>query len=159
MIRALHFLVLWATAAGGRGGGPEWERPEAERELVPQIVGRMSGRVGFEDSKLSVRQLARLEAAGIRAVPSLQKSGRLNGMSYDAAGRRVKGSDLGRAYTALGLVKQKGLSHDDERDRGALVRAVREAATRVVARIRPERAHPDLRDRADRLRIGAIRRG
>jgi Xaa-Pro aminopeptidase len=43
--------------------GPDWERPEAERELVPQIAARMSGRVGFEDSKLSVRQLARLEAA------------------------------------------------------------------------------------------------
>jgi Xaa-Pro aminopeptidase len=43
--------------------GEEWERPEAERELVPQIAGRMSGKVGFEDSKLSVRQLARLEAA------------------------------------------------------------------------------------------------
>ncbi|HEY6636717.1 MAG TPA: Xaa-Pro peptidase family protein [Solirubrobacterales bacterium] len=41
----------------------EWERPEAERELVPQIASRMSGRVGFEDAKLSVRQLARLEAA------------------------------------------------------------------------------------------------
>jgi Xaa-Pro aminopeptidase len=41
----------------------EWERPEGERELIPQIVARMSGRVGFEDAKLSVRQLARLEAA------------------------------------------------------------------------------------------------
>jgi Xaa-Pro aminopeptidase len=43
--------------------GSEWERPDAERELIPQIVGRMKGRVGFEDAKLSVRQLARLEAA------------------------------------------------------------------------------------------------
>jgi len=43
--------------------GGEWERPEAERELVPQIAARMSGTVGFEDAKLSVRQLARLEAA------------------------------------------------------------------------------------------------
>jgi Xaa-Pro aminopeptidase len=52
---------------------PEWERPKAERELVPQIVGRMSGRVGFEDAKLSVRQLARLEAAageGVELVPA-----------------------------------------------------------------------------------------
>lgn len=52
---------------------PEWERPEAERELVPQIVGRMSGRVGFEDAKLSVRQLARLEAAagdGVELIPA-----------------------------------------------------------------------------------------
>jgi Xaa-Pro aminopeptidase len=43
--------------------GEEWERPEAERELVPQIAARMRGKVGFEDAKLSVRQLARLEAA------------------------------------------------------------------------------------------------
>ncbi|HEY1237655.1 MAG TPA: Xaa-Pro peptidase family protein [Solirubrobacterales bacterium] len=43
--------------------GEEWERPEAERELVPQIAASMAGKVGFEDSKLSVRQLARLEAA------------------------------------------------------------------------------------------------
>jgi Xaa-Pro aminopeptidase len=53
--------------------GPEWERPEAERELIPQIVGRMSGRVGFEDAHLSVRQLARLEAAaeeGVELVPA-----------------------------------------------------------------------------------------
>jgi Xaa-Pro aminopeptidase len=53
--------------------GPDWERPDAERELVPQIAARMSGRVGFEDSKLSVRQLARLEAAvgeGVDLVPA-----------------------------------------------------------------------------------------
>src|SRR3954465_14875990 len=43
--------------------GEEWERPPAGRELVPQIASRMHGRVGFEDAKLSVRQLARLEAA------------------------------------------------------------------------------------------------
>jgi Xaa-Pro aminopeptidase len=43
--------------------GEEWERPAAGRELVPQITARMSGKVGFEDAKLSVRQLARLEAA------------------------------------------------------------------------------------------------
>jgi Xaa-Pro aminopeptidase len=52
---------------------PEWERPEAERELVPQIVARMKGRVGFEDAKLSVRQLARLEAAagdGVEFAPA-----------------------------------------------------------------------------------------
>ena len=52
---------------------PEWERPEAERELTPQIVARMKGRVGFEDAKLSVRQLARLEAAAdddVELVPA-----------------------------------------------------------------------------------------
>jgi Xaa-Pro aminopeptidase len=53
---------------------PEWERPGAERELIPQIVARMKGRVGFEDAKLSVRQLARLEAAagddGVEFAPA-----------------------------------------------------------------------------------------
>jgi Xaa-Pro aminopeptidase len=43
--------------------GGEWERPEAQRELLPQIVKRMSGRVGFEDAKLSVRQLSKLREA------------------------------------------------------------------------------------------------
>jgi Xaa-Pro aminopeptidase len=45
--------------------GEGWERPEAERELVPQIAKRMKGRVGFEDAKLSVRQRRKLgEAVG-----------------------------------------------------------------------------------------------
>jgi Xaa-Pro aminopeptidase len=43
--------------------GAEWERPEAERELIPQIADRMRGRVGFEDAKLSVRQLKKLQEA------------------------------------------------------------------------------------------------
>jgi Xaa-Pro aminopeptidase len=43
--------------------GSEWERPEGERELIPQIAKRMHGRVGFEDAKLSVRQLKRLREA------------------------------------------------------------------------------------------------
>jgi Xaa-Pro aminopeptidase len=57
--------------------GSEWERPEAERELIPQIVGRMSGRVGFEDAHLSVRQLARLEAAGDNGEVELVPAGDL----------------------------------------------------------------------------------
>ena len=100
----------------------------------------------------------RLEAAAIQPVPNLQKSGRLNGMSYETGGKRIKGSDLGRAYTARGLEKQKGIRHAGERDRAALDRAAREAANRPVERIRPERtraerAYPDLRDRAECLRL------
>jgi Xaa-Pro aminopeptidase len=43
--------------------GKGWERPEAERELLPQIAARMHGRVGFEDGKLSVRQRQKLGEA------------------------------------------------------------------------------------------------
>ncbi len=48
--------------------GEGWERPEAERELLPQIANRMRGRVGFEDGKLSVRQLGKLSEAVPDAV-------------------------------------------------------------------------------------------
>jgi Xaa-Pro aminopeptidase len=53
--------------------GDEWERPEAERELLPQIAARLRGRAGFEDGKLSVRQLGKLkEAVGkdVELVPA-----------------------------------------------------------------------------------------
>jgi Xaa-Pro aminopeptidase len=59
----IFFTDFRYTERAEREVGQEWERPEAERELLPQIVGRMSGKVGFEDAKLSVRRLARLEAA------------------------------------------------------------------------------------------------
>jgi Xaa-Pro aminopeptidase len=69
----IFFTDFRYTERAEREVGEEWERPEAERELVPQIAARMSGKVGFEDAKLSVRQLARLEAAvdeGVDLVPA-----------------------------------------------------------------------------------------
>lgn len=53
--------------------GEGWERPEAERELLPQIAARMSGRVGFEDGKLSVRrhrELCEAVGEGVELVPA-----------------------------------------------------------------------------------------
>ena len=45
--------------------GEGWERPQAQRELLPQIAVRLAGRAGYEDAKLSVRQLRKLtEAVG-----------------------------------------------------------------------------------------------
>jgi Xaa-Pro aminopeptidase len=64
----IFFTDFRYTERAAREVGDEWERPEAERELVPQIAARMSGKVGFEDAKLSVRQLARLEAATVEDV-------------------------------------------------------------------------------------------
>lgn len=69
----IFFTDFRYTERAAQEVGEEWERPEAERELVPQITARMFGRVGFEDAKLSVRQLARLEAAlgeGVDLVPA-----------------------------------------------------------------------------------------
>jgi Xaa-Pro aminopeptidase len=59
----VFFTDFRYTERAEREVGEEWERPPGERELMPQIAARMSGKVGFEDAKLAVRQLARLEAA------------------------------------------------------------------------------------------------
>src|SRR5437588_9584745 len=40
MIRAMHFLVLWATAAGG--GSPEWERPGADSARVAALLAALA---------------------------------------------------------------------------------------------------------------------
>jgi Xaa-Pro aminopeptidase len=64
----IFFTDFRYTERAAHEVGPEWERPQAERELIPQIVQCMSGRVGFEDAHLSVRQLARLEAAADEEV-------------------------------------------------------------------------------------------
>ena len=59
----VFFTDFRYTERAAQEVGAEWERPEAERELLPQIAKRMRGRVGFEDAKLSVRQLKRLREA------------------------------------------------------------------------------------------------
>jgi Xaa-Pro aminopeptidase len=59
----LFFTDFRYTERAAEEVGAEWERPEGERELLPQIAKRMRGRVGFEDAKLSVRQLKRLREA------------------------------------------------------------------------------------------------
>jgi Xaa-Pro aminopeptidase len=97
---------------------PEWERPEAERELVPQIAARMSGRVGFEDAKLSVRQLARLEAAvgeDVDLVPAGDLVERLRAVKEpEEIDRMTAASEL--ADDALRWVLERGLTGRTERD-------------------------------------------
>jgi Xaa-Pro aminopeptidase len=97
---------------------PEWERPEAERELIPQIVARMSGKVGFEDAKLSVRQLARLEAAagdGVEFVPAGDLVERLRAVKEPDELERIGAA----AELADGIYEwalERGLAGRTERD-------------------------------------------
>jgi DNA-binding MarR family transcriptional regulator len=98
----------------------------------------------------------RLKIAGIRAVPSIQKSGRLNGMSYVIDGMLIKGSDLGRAYTAQGLQRRLGIQYDPHRDEPSLLAAAERATDKDIARFRdPDRVREidrdKLRDRSRRL--------
>ena len=98
--------------------GEEWERPEAERELVPQISARMHGRVGFEDAKLSVRQLARLEAAvgeDVDLVPAGDLVERLRAVKEpDEIERMAAASEL--ADGVFQWTIERGLAGHTERD-------------------------------------------
>jgi Xaa-Pro aminopeptidase len=69
----LFFTDFRYTERAEREVGEGWERPMAERELLPQVAAPMRGRVGFEDAKLSVRQLDKLGEAvgeGVELVPA-----------------------------------------------------------------------------------------
>ncbi len=82
--------------------------------------------------------LERLEQQGVRPVASVQASGRWNGIVYECRGERVKGSHLGRAYTAKGLQERRGIGYDPVRDKEALVctAEVREPAVRPAGDLR-----------------------
>jgi Xaa-Pro aminopeptidase len=113
---------------------PDWERPEAERELVPQIVGRMKGRVGFEDAKLSVRQLARLEAAAGEDVELIPAGDLVEQL------RAVKEpEELERIAAAAEL--SDGV-YEWALERGLAGRSERDIARAVEARIRELGAEP-----------------
>jgi Xaa-Pro aminopeptidase len=98
--------------------GEEWERPEGERELVPQIAALMHGKVGFEDAKLSVRQLARLEAAigeGVDLVPAGDLVERLRAVKEpEEIELMTAASEL--ADGVFGWVIERGLAGRTERD-------------------------------------------
>ncbi len=114
--------------------GEGWERPRAERELVPQIAARMAGRVGFEDSKLSVRQLARLEAAvgdDVDLVPAGDLVEQLRAVKEpEEIERMAAASEL--ADSVFLWVAEQGLAGRTERD----------VARAVEARIRQLGAEP-----------------
>ena len=104
---------------------PEWERPEAERELVPQIVRTMKGRVGFEDAKLSVRQLARLEAAAdddVELVPAGDLVEQLRAVKEPEELERIAAAAK-LSDEVYGWALERGLAGRTERDIARAVEA------------------------------------
>lgn len=73
----------------------------------------------------------RLEAAGVEVVPVVQLNGaKLSGLSYRLDGVTMKGSDLGRGYTAAGIQK-RGISYEQDRDFAAVRRSIERDAARA----------------------------
>jgi hypothetical protein len=64
----------------------------------------------------------RLEAAGVELLPVTQLDAqKLSGLSYRLEGVMMKGSDLGRGYSPVGLAK-RGISYEKNRDLAAVSR-------------------------------------
>jgi hypothetical protein len=75
---------------------------------------------------------ARLEAVDVQLVPVVQLEGRkLSGLSYVLDGVMMKGSDLGKGYSPLGLAK-RGVGYDKERDVEAVGRCIERSQAGVT---------------------------
>ena len=114
----LFFTDFRYTERAAEKVGAEWERPEAERELLPQIAKRMRGRVGYEDAKLSVRQLKRLREAvgeGVDLVPAGDLVEELRAVKEPEEIERIAAA----AELADGVYRwalERGLADKSERD-------------------------------------------
>lgn len=129
------------TLSQGRAGGSGSSTSDDERR---EKSNRRSGSYGTTDSVVELATaidqaasdkptmsqfIERLEKQGVAAIPSIQSSGRLNGMSYRFQGRTIKGSRIGREYTAQGLQQRKGVQFDASRDSSTLRRALENAGS------------------------------
>ena len=122
--------------------------PSAEAERRAPTKGEIEGaiRTGQPSARQQLQQLAdaaakdcpdfttyqeRLEAAGVELVPVAQLQGaKLSGLSYRLDGVTMKGSDLGKTYTAAGIQK-KGISYEQNRDFAAVRRSIERDAARA----------------------------
>src|SRR5438132_10999891 len=136
----------WTTSRDPERHDSERTPIEQERQNLALLRARIDA--AAKANPTFAEFLDRLDRSGVRAIPSVQRSGRLNGMTYELNGTRVRGSDLGRSYTAQGLQKTKGVRYDGDDDRVRLEEAARRARTFA----RPQEGFPSLRDRAMRTR-------
>ena len=104
------------TSSGTRGGGAA-----EDAQLIAQLATMIDS--AAVDKPTVSEFISRLEMRGIEVHPSIQTSGRLNGLSYRWKGRTIKGSTIGREYTPAGLQGRKGVRYEPERDDIALRKA------------------------------------
>lgn len=148
---------------GGSGTSGETEQDRREKPHPARVRGgggdlQAQLRAVIDDATAGEPTMSefvkRLEQRGVHAIPSMQTSGRLNGMVYRFQGQNTKGAMLGREYTAHGLQQQKGVSYLPERDKETLVQAAEAAG---LHRAEPRHLHREqtadsARDRASRVR-------
>lgn len=118
-----HEAERKAPTKGEIEGGIRTGQPSARQQLQ-----QLADAAAKDCSSFTVYQ-ERLEAAGVELVPVVQLEGaKLSGLSYRLDGVTMKGSDLGKGYSAAGLTK-RGVTYEQDRDFAA-VRASCERDTR-----------------------------
>ena len=140
-------MALSQGRAGIGGKSDADRRGKADRvssEVSSEIAAIIDAAAADKPSLSDL--IVRLERAGMKVYPSVQANGRLNGMSYGWKGRVVKGSAIGRAYTASGLQARKGVTYDPSRDNAEVLRAA--AALRLHS-VEPARDAETLRAERD----------
>jgi DNA-binding MarR family transcriptional regulator len=108
------------TLSQGRGGSgsEDQDRKRTSPEDVAAIRERVDRAAQGHPTVTDFQ--SRLSAEGVRLIPSMQSDGRWNGVTYEMSGVKVKGSALGRSYTAQGLQQRKGVRYEPEKDRELL---------------------------------------
>ncbi len=136
---------------GGGGSGTDENRPRKPDESVLTVVRGIIDD-STEDRPTVPEFIDRLERRGVHLVASVQSSGHWNGIIYEFAGTRIKGSYLGRAYTAKGLQQRRGLQYDSTRDDDRLAQTVSHIPPFRVPDPQPRDQERQDPDRASRVR-------
>ena len=111
-----------------------WEVEIIGGEWLVGLAGRLDGRVGFEDDRLTVRDAAKLAGAASEGVELIEAGGRVEAL------RRIKDRSEIEAIAASSALTD-GL-YLELVERGLIGRTEAEVAGFVVARMREEGAEP-----------------
>lgn len=123
-------------SAEGKIVMPERSKP-SKNELEQALrLGELPARLALQARVTAALQgrpttgefLARLDAAGVQAVPNIASTGRMNGFSFEWEGIAFTGSQLGAAYKWAAI--QQEMEYDQARDSQELARRQAEARHR-----------------------------
>ena len=114
-----------APTKGEIEGGIRSGQPSVKQQLQQLCDGAAKNCRSFTEYQ------ERLEAVGVELVPVAQLGGaKLSGLSYRLDGVTMKGSDLGKGYSAAGLAK-RGVTYEQDRDFAAVRRSIERNAARA----------------------------
>lgn len=83
-------------------------------EQPPRLVVQNVVREAMQDRPHVVEFIERLDAAGVRAVPNIASTGRMNGFSFERDGVAFKASQLGDDFKWASLAKE--IDYEQDRD-------------------------------------------